>query len=252
MADASPAPSPYLAHALAYLERGWPVFPVCRAIREGRCVQHGECKHAGKVPLVRWEAYQTRLPTEAEVRQWWNTHRTANIGMATGALSGVVVLDADGSEARKEALSRGVPQTRAVWTGKPGGAHYHLAHPGFDVRNFARRLPGLDFRGDGGYVLLPPSHHASGADYRWVDGAEALDIATMPDWLLDLVHSPAGPDGVSSDHVPVDLERVLDGIPEGERDDTLYRFVCKLRGDNVPQVYATMLMRQAARLCRPP
>lgn len=251
VADAQPSPSPYLADALAYLARGWPVFPVCRPIREGRCVQHGACPNAGKVPLVKWERYQTALPTVADVTGWWTRDRTANIGMATGALSGIVVLDCDSSEARQLAMEQGVPPTRAVWTGKPGGIHYHLAHPGFPVSNFARKRPGLDFRGDGGYVLLPPSHHARGADYRWVDSAESC-IATAPDWLLDLIHAPTNGNVPSADHEPLDLGLLLAGAPEGQRDDLLWRYACKLRGENVPLAFADLFVRQAARTCRPP
>jgi hypothetical protein len=252
MADTAPAPSPYLAQALAYLERGWPVFPVCRPIREGRCVQHGECGNAGKRPLVRWEAYQTRLPTVNEVTAWWTRDRTANIGMATGALSGIVVLDCDGPEARKAALDQGVPSTPSVFTGKPGGVHYHLAHPGFAVQNFARKAGGLDFRGDGGYVLLPSSHHARGADYRWVDGTEGLALAVPPDWLLDLIHSPTAVTNGSTEHSPLDLDLVLAGIPAGQRDDTLWRYACRLRSENVPLAFAELFVRQAARACQPP
>jgi hypothetical protein len=129
--------------------------------------------------------------------------------------------------------------------------HYHLAHPGFPVANFARRLPGIDFRGDGGYVLLPPSHHASGADYRWVEETDGIPLAVPPDWLLDLIHARGAASEPSADHDTLDLGKVLGGIPEGERDDTLWRYACKLRGDDVPQVYADQLVRLAARQCRP-
>lgn len=255
MAETATAPPALLDHALAYLARGWPIFPICRPHGEGRCEQHGRCANAGKRPLVRWEAYQSRIPAESEVRSWWRKWPRANIGMATGGTAGIVVLDADGSDARKEALqSGGLDTTPAVWTGKPGGAHYHLQHPGYPVRNFARRLPGLDFRGDGGYVLLPPSRHAQGADYRWVEGTAQLRPAEVPAWLHDLLRAgpSSSPSSSESDHTPLDPAGLLAGIPEGARDDTLYRWACKLRNDDVPQGYAELLLRQAARLCRPP
>lgn len=250
MSDPQPQPT-MLDYALDYLARGWPVFPVCRPIREGRCEQHGACKNAGKHPLVGWEPYQSRLPTRADITAWWTRWPTANVGMATGALSGVIVLDCDGSDARKAALERGVPPTPTIFTGKPGGVHYHLAHPGFAVQNFARKLPGLDFRGDGGYVLLPPSHHARGADYRWVEDTERLDRALPPDWLLDMIHGRGETASASSEHPSIDLVGLLDGIAEGERDDTLWRFACRMRGDDVPLQYAELMVRQAARACRP-
>lgn len=253
MSDPQPQPT-MLDYALDYLVRGWPVFPVCRPVTEFRCMQHGRCSNAGKVPLVKWERFQTELPTEQEVREWWRRDATANIGMATGALSGIIVLDCDGGDARKVALDRGVPPTPTVFTGKPGGVHYHLAHPGFPVANFARKyadLPGIDFRGDGGYVLLPPSHHWRGADYRWVEDTEHSDRATSPDWLLDRIHGRSEAPASTGDHPGIDLVGLLDGVPEGERDDTLWRFACRLRGDDVPLQYAEFMVRQAARACRP-
>jgi hypothetical protein len=244
-----------LERALEYLQLGYPVFPVCSP-KMGRH-QHGRsaCSSPGKRPLVGWEPYQTRLPTINELRSWWDRWPLANIGMPTGALSGVVVLDCDSGDARQVAMAEGgLGTTPAVWTGKPGGIHYWLRHPGETVSNFARRRPGLDFRGDGGYVLVPPSWHASGAQYRWVEGTAQLAPAPCPPWLLDLLHGGSGSSSSNEDTYgePLDLDAFLEGIPEGGRDDAIWRYACKLRNDDVPRRYAEQLIRQAARLCRPP
>lgn len=265
MTRSEPQPQPLLTIARAYVQAGRPVFPVCTPLAEGRCVQHGACLNAGKHPMVSWDAYQTRLPTEAEITRWWSRWPEANIGMATGALSGVIVLDADSNEARQEVLRRGIERTPAVWTGRPGGVHFWLQHPGRPLKNFTRGLPGLDFRGDGGYVLLPPSRHWTGSTYRWVDGTTELPPAPVPGWLHELLHPStpvmteeaeagyaATPQSPVDGRDYLDLIRLLNGLPEGERDTTLYRAACKLRADNLPQVYAELLIRQAARLCRPP
>lgn len=248
-----------LDSALDYLGQGMPVFPVCSPAFGTHGHWDGSQKRdvpcsgdkIGKRPLVPWEALQTGLPTGDQVATWWGRWPEANIGMATGALSGIVVLDADSGDARKTAMAQGVPSTPCVWTGKPGGCHFHLKHPGQAVRNFARKLPGLDFRGDGGYVLLPPSLHYSGARYRWVEGTESFSHAAMPPWLHDLIRG-SGPDSDQQDHSPLDLDLIQQGIPEGQRDDLLWRYACKLRDDNLPLGYADLLIRQAARLCRPP
>ncbi len=65
---------------------GMPVFPVGR----------------DKKPLIAWKPYQNRLPTEEEVKAWWNQHPYANIGMATGHLSGIVVIDCDSEDAARK------------------------------------------------------------------------------------------------------------------------------------------------------
>lgn len=254
MTAAAEQPESMLEHALGYLQLGYPIFPVCSsAIGQHR---HGAspCANVGKRPLVAWEPFQTRLPTINEVRAWWTRWPNANIGMPTGALAGVVVLDADSSEAKKLAMEQGgVDRTPAVFTGKPGGIHFWLAHPGEVVSNFARKRPGLDFRGDGGYVLVPPSLHASGARYRWVEGTAALSPAPVPPWLLTLLHGGASEAGAEGEgRAPLDLDEIVSGVPEGQRDDAMWRLACKLRNDGVDRQYAELIVRQAARACSPP
>jgi hypothetical protein len=107
------------------------------------------------------------------IRFWWTRWPKSNIGMPTGAWSGVVVLDVDpdkgGFETFQALIRRyGVlPSTRVVHTGG-GGLHFYFVHPGIYTRNSAGKLgPGLDIRGDGGYVLLPPSVHAENRTYSW-------------------------------------------------------------------------------------
>lgn len=239
--------------AQAYRERGRPVFPVCSPAM-GRH-RHGgrgspDCDKAGKRPLVAWEPFQTRLPTDVEVLSWWTRWPNANIGMATGALSGVIVLDCDSGEAKKLAMERGgLDQAPALFTGKPGGVHFHLAHPGATVHNFARRLPGVDLRADGGYAILPPSRHQSGAVYRWVGDSEHLPPVAVPAWLLDLL-SGAGEGEAAGD--PLNLDELLFGVPEGRRDDAMWRLACKLRADGLQRRYAELLVSFAALNCRPP
>jgi hypothetical protein len=253
--DTRPAKMSMLDCALEYLQLGYSVFPVCSPAMRQHRHGTGACTSVGKRALVRWEPFQSRLPTAEEVREWWSRWPVANIGMATGQLSGVVVLDADSSDAKKLAMSAGgLDKTPAVFTGKPGGMHFWLAWPGHDVSNFARKRPGLDFRGDGGYVLVPPSLHISGARYRWVDGTAGLTPAPVPDWLLALLRGDGEPsaDGGEPAAERFDLEMAVTGVPEGQRDDALWRLTCKLRDDDVPRQYAEVIVRQAARACSPP
>lgn len=260
MAAAEEARRPMLDHAVTYLHAGLPVFPICSSLMVGH--QHRDpdtlalvrCagKTMGKTPLVRWRGYQNALPREDDVRGWWQHWPDANIGMATGSLSGILVLDADGTEARKACLQNGgLDETPMVWTGKIGGAHFHLAYPGGDIRNFAGKLPGTDLRGQGGYVLMPPSLHASGNTYRWNDSTRHFPYAVPPTWLIELIESDDTVDGAGVFGEDFDVSEVLEGIPEGKRDDTLYRYACRLRRDDVPQAEAEELLRLAARACKP-
>lgn len=261
MAAAEQAEQPMLDHALAYLHAELPIFPVCSPKMVGH--QHRDpatrqmvtCTgdRVGKVPLVRWRGYQIDLPSEDDVRAWWSQWPDANIGLCTGELSGILVLDADGTEARKTCLMRGgLDETPTVWTGKVGGAHFHLAYPGGNVRNFARKLPGTDLRAEGGYVLLPPSLHASGNRYRWADGTQGIPPSDVPPWLMELIQGTGEtPDAVPGNRLRFDTDAALTGFDEGHRDDGLFRFACRLRHDDTPRAYAEILIQEAARNCRP-
>jgi len=113
-----------------------------------------------------------------------------NIAIATGPGSGIVVLDVDGEEGLKLLALYGVSidDTLAVKTGN--GFHMYWQHPGFNVSNSASKIgKGLDIRGDGGYVMAPPSVHPSGHIYTW-HNAERFDrskIKPIPPQLLALI-----------------------------------------------------------------
>ena len=146
------SPTPFLSAALELAERGWPVFPV---------------KPKQKIPRIKeWQKVATIDPNI--VRGWWTQWPNANVGIATGEGSNLVVLDVDvkdgkcGDESLAE-LERqlgDLPTTVEVVTGT-GGRHIYFIYPNnSEIRNSASQLgPGLDVRGEGGYVVVPPSIH---------------------------------------------------------------------------------------------
>lgn len=180
------------------------------------------------------------------IRRWWGRWPDANVAVRTGAVSGLVVLDVDpghGGDATLEELlaQHGpLPPGVVVATGS-GGRHFYFAHPGGTVRNDAgRRLGrGLDIRGDGGYVIAPPSRHASGGSY--VLEASGQTIPELPGWLIELLRPPpipkrnpvrpsgqlAHPDRWTSAAVDGELHR-LKTATVGTRNDTLNRIAFRL------------------------
>lgn len=177
-------------HARAYAERGWAVLPLWQPAAGGRCgCGQADCPSPGKHPIASLVPHglQQATSSAATVRAWWSAHPRANVGVRTGTESGVVVLDVDGREGLTALgeLARQNGRFAALWarTGS-GGWHAYLAHPGVEVPNSAKRVgPGLDVRGDGGYVVAPPSEHATGNRYRWVTGPGER-LSPMPNWLL--------------------------------------------------------------------
>ena len=168
-----------LEAALGYARSGWPVFPVWHPTENGGCSCPSglDCPSPAKHPMgdlvPRGLKHATTDPDI--IRAWWTRRPQANIGMATGRRSGVVVIDVDLDKGGFETLAALIhqheewPVTPAVRTGG-GGLHFFFCYPeGAKIRNDAGRKlgPGLDVRGEGGYVLLPPSTHATRRIYEW-------------------------------------------------------------------------------------
>ena len=125
-----------------------------------------------KKPLLAWEVYQTRRPTEAEVREWLEKGLLKQVGIVCGAISGIVVLDVDDPEKFETWMAQhnnAMPSTPMVRT-SGGKYHVYFAHPGGIIRNSVKKIPGADIRGDGGYVVAPPSIHPNGTPYEWIFG----------------------------------------------------------------------------------
>ena len=167
------AGSPTALAAIEYASRGWAVFPCHSPGAGGFCsCRHPGCTSPGKHPRVP-TGLHAATTDPATIAAWWRRWPTANVAIRTGAASGLVVIDIDPPHGGDASLARLTTQHRddvpavSVRTGS-GGSHIYLAHPGGLVRNTAGRLgDGIDVRGDGGYVIAPPSRHPSGGTYAW-------------------------------------------------------------------------------------
>lgn len=254
-AEPTHAPETMLAHALHYLADEWSVFPVCTPVpgKKDRCLQghqgSSRCRSPGKEPLIKWGKYQDQLPTPAEVRGWWQRWPAANIGVATGELSDVVVVDLDGDLAIAEANRRGYEPGPWVRTGRIGGRHLYFRYRP-DAPTIFSKISGIDFRGQGGYACLPPSLHHGGARYRWGEAYQRGEpLPDLPRWIDELARTNEG--GGPRNHV--DFGKLLsDGLAEGQRDQELFRAAAKLRGADVPYDVAVRLIQWAADACKPP
>jgi hypothetical protein len=172
----------------------------------------------GKRPLVRWREYQHRFPTEAEVTAWRREHASANWAVVTGAISGLVVLDCDPRRGGDEALrGRTVPITYIVRT-QGGGSHYYFAHPGGVIPCVPDLLPGVDLKGEGGYVLVPPSR-IDGRPYTVEIDAP---LAALPEWVVELLRRRTVENGQNA-LSGAEVVRLLRGVHEGQRDTTATR-----------------------------
>jgi hypothetical protein len=162
---------PQLIAALAYAAKGWHVFPV-HSISNGKCTcGKQECEHAGKHPRTQHGLHDTTIDPETIKRWWAFAWPDANIGIATGEVSGIVVLDIDPRHGGDKSLAEieerfgRLPNTLRSKTGG-GGWHFFFRHPGHYVKSITI-MPGVDIKADGGYAVAPPSLHISGKSYEW-------------------------------------------------------------------------------------
>ncbi|MDP8975750.1 MAG: bifunctional DNA primase/polymerase [Actinomycetota bacterium] len=179
--------------ALRFARARRPVVPLHSLDERGHCTcrQRGVCGSPGKHPLT-CNGLKDATSDPMTVTAWWRQWPAANVGLATGATAGLVVIDLDGEEGTEtfRDLQRHhgpIPSTRWARTGS-GGWHAYFAHPGGTMPNSARKLgPGIDSRGDGGFVVAPPSNHVSGGVYTWHNRER---VAPMPGWLIALLRPP--------------------------------------------------------------
>jgi hypothetical protein len=209
-----------LTAALARASRGIPVFP---------------CVPGGKEPLTR-RGHLDASTDPRKIKAWWTRHPNANIGIPTGERSGLLVLDVDVDEDKDgfeglASLTSSLPDTYAVRTGG-GGAHFYYRYPpGSNIRDSASKIaPGVDIRGEGGYVIAAPSRTTG--PYAVVD---EQPLTAPPEWLLQALRShphasvsssptrlPVSGGGAS----PVSFSEI---IPEGRRNHGLTRIAGSLR-----------------------
>jgi hypothetical protein len=172
-----------LEAALEYLERGFSIFP---------------CKLDKRPALSSWLPYQEKAPTIEEIKRWWANGSAPAMALVTGKASGVVVVDIDDMEVGVDSLSKYIPLTikTPIVKTPTGGMHLYFKDPGdFDVRNNAKAIPGCDFRGNGGYVICPPSHceYKKGGkeikgDYQWVSDLDT-PLADLPASYISFINS---------------------------------------------------------------
>ncbi len=239
--------------ALAAVRRGWAVFPVYPPLDEGRCVcGDPACEHPGKHPnglLVPHGVKDATVMTPV-VKHWFGQAPQSNIGVATGKISGVVVLDLDPRHGGMESIRRlatehgELPVTPTVRTG--GGWHYYFRCPSAGVKSVTI-APGVEIRGDGASAVLPPSVHASGKLYAWVPGRSPDDVplADLPAWVVDIItRLAARANGQDTDS---------ETIPEGQRNSTLTSLAgtMRRRGMTESEILASLQVTNRDR-CSPP
>jgi len=227
-------------------ENGFLLFPI-HGINDGRCTCGSrKCSSPGKHPRI--SSWQTEATNDTHrLNSWCQTWPGCNWAVTTGGESGLLILDVDGPEGveslrKLEEEHDSLPATWTVKTGRGVHFYYKTEDP---VRTFTGFREKLDVKSSGGYVITPPSVHASGRIYEWDPGAnpETIEIAPAPEWLLEQLKQR--PD-ISDSSIP-------EMISEGSRNKHLTSVAGALRRKgSTPEVILQTLLAENKTRCTPP
>jgi putative DNA primase/helicase len=255
-----------LQNALDYANRlSWAVFPV-HSVADGLCSCGSKnCTSPGKHPRVRNGVHDATIDP-AKIAGWWRTWPDANIGLATGLCSGIWVLDVDPRHGGDDTLfaleqTYGRLQTSVESLTGGGGRHIIFEYPkdGSTIRSRANGPgPGLDVRGEGGYVVVPPSSHISGKFYEWEATSDPFGhlVEAAPAWLQTIVADPPNNNN-GHQHASTQQQAQTNQAPKtataGGRNSFLTRQAGKLRraGFTSDEIEVALLKLNQTR-CNPP
>lgn len=213
-----------LKEALRYLTLGMSVIPL---------------KPNSKEPLINWKPYQSRRASESEVREWFKQTPNANLGIVTGVISSLAVVDLDGADGLKSGQSLQPISSVVSITGNGRQVFYKC--PKSELGNSVRKYPGLDIRADGGYVVAPPSIHPNGKQYRWLNSVLSVDLLPPFPTLLIAKDVPATISDASRNEKGW-IAEALKGMTNGNIDDTLFKICSRMRNDGYTEADTLLLL----------
>lgn len=216
-----------LKQAFYYFDKGFSVIPLYSSI-DGKCTcKNKKCVTPGKHPRVRWQDFTEERPTKDMLESWFTTWPDSNIGIITGEISGIAVIDVDGEKGvqslKKNNIYEKLPKTPIVKTGGAGFHCYLKNFPG--LRTYAGILDKVDIRAEGGMVVAPPSIHLSGNQYEWIKG-QTLDDLEIADFDFNLIIKASSGLDKKSDQIIIledEYTTLLEGVKKGNRNQTLIK-----------------------------
>lgn len=192
----------WMTIATEYLKLNWSLIPI----------------GPKKIPLVNWKEFQSKRAGIEEISQWLILPNFKGLAVVTGKISGVVVLDIDKGASLD---GRKVPKSPSVKTGNDGWHIYFKAPEYKTLASLTGFRKKMDFRGEGGIIILPPSQHPNGNTYNWVKDRDlTIPFAEVPSWLIDDLKKSKPSNSFDAS--------VIRGVGEGERNKSATQVVGKL------------------------
>ena len=222
-----------------YANRGWLVLPL-HGLEGGRCsCGEANCRSPGKHPRSQHGVKDASIDAN-QINDWWKRWPDANVGIATGVVSNLVVVDIDPRNGGNESYAQlkldlpGVFTEMVKVSSGSGGIHVYFQHPGGHLPCRANMRPGIDVKADGGYIVGPPSLHISGARYLFTSNnvceAPLLPLLFAALSLPKHKHSSVGYSrlriALDSLHLADPIKALIrDGKPQGQRSEAIFAVV---------------------------
>lgn len=225
------------------------VVPI-HGMENGQCTCGDEnCDRPGKHPLLPRGVFSASVDYDW-LESIFRAFPNSNLGIATGRISGILLLDLDTQEAIDLARKQGLPKTWAFRTGK--GEQYAFRYPkigeDYRIQNAVQLAPGMDIRSDGGYSVVPESTHYTGKIYTWIHPPETTELVDVPKWLMDklIVKDTTA----SNTYKPEDEAEI---ITQGGRNEYLFKIGTQMRAARfVSEEIRLVLQERNMRSCDPP
>jgi len=230
-------------YALAYAKRGLAVFPLIPK---------------DKKPLTA-NGFKDATTDPAKIKEWWSIHPDANVGIATGQVSGgLVVVDMDidkdkgkdGYHTFLKWCNDNFLMLPDSWLSITGRGGYHLCFKSsFPVNSRIGWLEDVDVRADGGYIVAPPSIHPNGTKYEWEQSPADYELIDTNDMDVEFVMNSI----IASNKPSNEPLKVPDEIPEGHRDEFMFKLACKYQAMGMSdEVMLVALKAENELRCKPP
>lgn len=238
-----------LTAALWFIEHGYSVIPI---------------SPKSKVPPkgFKVEEFRKRLATPEEVRQWFKTDPSYNLAMITGELSGACVVDLDSHKPNYDpaiAYDYFSEHDGPVSVTPRLGNHLYYKFPtGLKLTINAGALPGIDFRGEGGYILVPPSSNGTGNPYAWVEkkAIGELPLKELPDAYINLLTSAnnniysRGGGRDSNPHILDTNDNTI--YKEGQRNEHIFHLAHSMLKGGSTKEFVLNTVKIIGKSCQPP
>ena len=261
-----------LRSALEYAELGYSVVPIVRGLKKppkGVTWVNRRFNSADECPDEKWKQEHPNVEWgkagEGQIRKWFKEHPSANVGILTGAISGIDSIDLDGPHALETLEAQAnieLPESVDFTTGREdSGRQIVFRYHGGGLKttsNFCSNDNGskCDIRTDGGLFVAPPSIHKSGKEYTWNTDIRIEDPDPFPLNLISFIHTRqqrTDTTGAKGTKAKVDYDDYFrNGIPDGDKHHGIFKFGCKKISQGLSYEEGLFLTTAMARRCDPP